>query len=78
MQQKFEVFITFFGLIFKMKCDFVNIEESVREPYVPNLPGVQPRRRFFNSLLSMTNKSDFSGLLICLIDMFYNLEYLDL
>ena len=30
-----------------MKCDFVNIKESVREPYVPNLPGVQPRRRFF-------------------------------
>ena len=36
-----------------MKCDFVNIEESVREPYVPNLPGVQPRRRFFfNELYS--------------------------
>ena len=30
-----------------MKCDFVNIEESVREPYVLNLPGVQPRRRFY-------------------------------
>ena len=30
-----------------MKWDFVNIEKSVQELYVPNLPGVQPRRRFF-------------------------------
>ena len=31
-----------------MKCAFiVNIEESVREVSVPNLPGVQPRWRFF-------------------------------
>ena len=44
MPQKFEVFKTFFGLIFKMKSDFVNFEESVREPFVPNLPGVQPSR----------------------------------
>ena len=30
------------------KCAFiVNIEESVREASVPNLPGVHPRRRFF-------------------------------
>ena len=30
------------------KCAFiVNIEESVREASVPNLPGVQPRQRFF-------------------------------
>ena len=54
LQQKIEVFKTFFGLILrnqygsrmsqiKMKWDFVNIGESVREPYVPNLPGVQPR-----------------------------------
>ena len=29
------------------KCNFiVNIEESVREQQVPNLPGVQPRRRY--------------------------------
>ena len=41
MESKCEVFKTFFGLIFKMEWDFVNIEESVREPYVPNLLGVQ-------------------------------------
>ena len=35
------------------KCAFiVNIEESVREASVPNLPGVHSRRRFF--LLSCT------------------------
>ena len=27
----------------------VKIEESVREPSVPNLPGVQPRWRFFSA-----------------------------
>ena len=31
----------FFSLIFQMNCHFVNIEESVRKPDVPNLPGVQ-------------------------------------
>ena len=32
LKQKIELFITFFRLIFKIKWDFVSIEESVREP----------------------------------------------
>ena len=41
----------FLGLIFKIKPDIVKIEESVREPFVPILPGVQPRRRFYFNLV---------------------------
>ena len=33
--------------LFSKGISIVNIEEYVREPYIPNLPGLQPHRRFF-------------------------------
>ena len=38
-----------------------NIEESVREASVPNLPGVQPGRRFFNLHLKIEVDLFFGG-----------------
>ena len=50
-----------FGLIIKIKKGFVSIEESVREQYVPNLPGVQPRRRFMYVSVASSIGEMFGG-----------------